>query len=391
MRHGSTSTSEKPAAANFAAYSCLFESAGDAADPQFHAAPDVGRHVAADDDVGDRESAARFQHAEGLAQHGIFVAREIDHAVGDDHVHRVVRQRNGLDRALQELDVRGAGLPLVLPRERQHLVGHVEAVRLAGRADAFGRQQHVDAAARSEIQHRLARFEREQRGRIAAAERRRHGVRRQAARFCVGVEIGGDRDRRSRRPSGRSIRCRSTPCVTDAAMAPYLSRTACWMSDMCSLLVSRKRIYDTYGARDIFVKANIWLSNWWRWKRLFKALADATRLRILGLLLTGEVCVCHIHESLKIPQPKASRHLAYLRRAGLVETRREGLWIHYRLAHARRSGAGRRSARRSPMALTHIDSVQRDADRLQQENRLLRAGARRVGRRAVLRAIAGRP
>src|SRR5436189_621076 len=65
---------------------------------------------------------------------------------------------------------------------------------------------------------------------------------------------------------------------------------------------------------------------------LFKALADATRLRILGLLLTGEICVCHIHESLKIPQPRASRHLAYLRRAGLVETRRDGQWVHYRLA-----------------------------------------------------------
>src|SRR5215471_4962670 len=64
---------------------------------------------------------------------------------------------------------------------------------------------------------------------------------------------------------------------------------------------------------------------------VFKALADATRLRILGLLLAGEVCVCDIHESLKIPQSKTSRHLAYLRRAGLVATRREGLWIHYRL------------------------------------------------------------
>src|SRR6266542_3712718 len=64
---------------------------------------------------------------------------------------------------------------------------------------------------------------------------------------------------------------------------------------------------------------------------LFKALADATRLRILGLLLTGEVCVCDIHESLKIPQPKASRHLAYLRRSGLVETRRDGLCIHHRV------------------------------------------------------------
>ena len=67
-------------------------------------------------------------------------------------------------------------------------------------------------------------------------------------------------------------------------------------------------------------------------ERLFKALADTTRLRILGLLLAGEVCVCDIYESLRIPQPKASRHLAYLRRSGLVNTRREGLWVHYRLA-----------------------------------------------------------
>jgi len=65
---------------------------------------------------------------------------------------------------------------------------------------------------------------------------------------------------------------------------------------------------------------------------IFKALADRTRLRILGLLLDGEVCVCHIHESLSLPQPKISRHLAYLRRAGLVDTRKDGLWVHYRLA-----------------------------------------------------------
>ncbi|HZP47874.1 MAG TPA: metalloregulator ArsR/SmtB family transcription factor [Vicinamibacterales bacterium] len=69
-----------------------------------------------------------------------------------------------------------------------------------------------------------------------------------------------------------------------------------------------------------------------RMDALFKALGDETRLRILGLLLAGEVCVCDIHESLDIPQPKASRHLAYLRRSGLVDTRRDGLWIHYRLA-----------------------------------------------------------
>src|ERR1700758_1137970 len=92
---------------------------------------------------------------------------------------------------------------------------------------------------------------------------------------------------------------------------------------------------------------------------LFKALADATRLRILGLLLTGEVCVCDIHESLKIPQPKASRHLAYLRRSGLVETRREGLWIHYRLGTLNDPviGAIVDAVRH---ALTHVDAVRRD-------------------------------
>lgn len=96
---------------------------------------------------------------------------------------------------------------------------------------------------------------------------------------------------------------------------------------------------------------------------LFKALADATRLRILGLLLTGEVCVCDIHESLKIPQPKASRHLAYLRRSGLVETRRDGLWIHYRLGTlADPVLAAIGDAVRH--ALTHVETVQRDGERL---------------------------
>jgi ArsR family transcriptional regulator len=99
-------------------------------------------------------------------------------------------------------------------------------------------------------------------------------------------------------------------------------------------------------------------------ERLFKALADGTRLRILGLLLTGEVCVCHIHESLKIPQPKASRHLAYLRRAGLVDTRRDGLWIHYRLAQLPDPVVDT-IADAVRHALTHLDSVHKDAARLE--------------------------
>lgn len=65
---------------------------------------------------------------------------------------------------------------------------------------------------------------------------------------------------------------------------------------------------------------------------LFKALADRTRLRILGLLQAGEICVCDIHGSLGLPQPTVSRHLAYLRKSGLVAGRKEGLWVHYRLA-----------------------------------------------------------
>ena len=101
-------------------------------------------------------------------------------------------------------------------------------------------------------------------------------------------------------------------------------------------------------------------------ERLFQALADSTRLRILGLLLTGEVCVCHIHESLRIPQPKASRHLAYLRRAGLVDTRREGLWVHYRLAVS--SDPILRIIQQAVAhAVRHVDAVQKDAGRLQKK------------------------
>jgi len=65
---------------------------------------------------------------------------------------------------------------------------------------------------------------------------------------------------------------------------------------------------------------------------VYAALADQTRLRILSLLGEGDICVCHIHASLDVPQPTASRHLAYLRRAGLVEARRQGIWMHYKLA-----------------------------------------------------------
>jgi len=63
----------------------------------------------------------------------------------------------------------------------------------------------------------------------------------------------------------------------------------------------------------------------------FRALADHTRLRLLNLMGTDEVCVCFFVEVLRTNQPKISRHLAYLRRAGVVAARREGKWMHYRI------------------------------------------------------------
>jgi ArsR family transcriptional regulator, arsenate/arsenite/antimonite-responsive transcriptional repressor len=64
---------------------------------------------------------------------------------------------------------------------------------------------------------------------------------------------------------------------------------------------------------------------------LFRALADPTRLRLLNLIADREICVCYFVEILGISQPKISRHLAYLRRAGIVAARRQGRWMHYRL------------------------------------------------------------
>jgi ArsR family transcriptional regulator, arsenate/arsenite/antimonite-responsive transcriptional repressor len=65
--------------------------------------------------------------------------------------------------------------------------------------------------------------------------------------------------------------------------------------------------------------------------RLFAALADPTRLRLLNLMNGTEVCVCYFVEILRQPQPKISRHLAYLRNAGIVTARRDGKWMHYSL------------------------------------------------------------
>lgn len=71
----------------------------------------------------------------------------------------------------------------------------------------------------------------------------------------------------------------------------------------------------------------------------FAALADRTRLRLLNLMRDGEVCVCFFAETLDTNNPKISRHLAYLKRAGLVSGRRNGKWMHYRISEPKNEKA----------------------------------------------------
>jgi len=95
----------------------------------------------------------------------------------------------------------------------------------------------------------------------------------------------------------------------------------------------------------------------------FRALADRTRLRLLNLMGGDEVCVCFFVEILKTNQPKISRHLAYLRRAGIVGARREGQWIHYRIVEPVDPAAAR--VLKDTMSWLANDSeMQRDRQRL---------------------------
>jgi ArsR family transcriptional regulator len=96
----------------------------------------------------------------------------------------------------------------------------------------------------------------------------------------------------------------------------------------------------------------------------YAALADENRLRLLHLIKDGEICVCYLQEVLRTNQPKISRHLAYLKRAGLVEARREGKWMHYRL---KKLDAGLHKVLSD--TLNHLQKqpqIRKDAQRLKQ-------------------------
>ena len=95
----------------------------------------------------------------------------------------------------------------------------------------------------------------------------------------------------------------------------------------------------------------------------FRALADRTRLRLLNLMGKDEVCVCFFVEILKTNQPKISRHLAYLRRAGMVDARRDGPWMHYRIIEPKDTAAAR-VLRETMSWLASDQEMQRDRQRL---------------------------
>jgi len=97
--------------------------------------------------------------------------------------------------------------------------------------------------------------------------------------------------------------------------------------------------------------------------KLFQALADPTRLRLINLMGNDEVCVCFFVEILDTNQPKISRHLAYLRRAGIVTARRDGKWIHYRMVSPSDPTAARVLAE-VRQSLGQDRNMQRDRERL---------------------------
>ena len=167
----------------------LGEGAGDAAGPQSHDLGELGLQGAGEDDVGDREPAAGAQHSQGLAEDLVLVRGQVDDAVGDDDVNRVVGQRDVLDAAQQELDVLHPGLGLVRVGELVHLRGHVQAIGLTAGGNTASGQEYVDASARAQVEDDVAGLEVGEQGRVPAAQRGGKGIPGQM--LAVGVVVLG--------------------------------------------------------------------------------------------------------------------------------------------------------------------------------------------------------
>lgn len=114
-----------------------------------------------------------------------------------------------------------------------------------------------------------------------------------------------------------------------------IERAVAWPT-LCQICVgfSAQKLHGlVFSRRDIHAYTHM-KTKWARTSvdRMFRAFSDRTRLRLLSLLLGGEQCVCGLVDVLDESQPKVSRHLAYLRRAGLVESRKDGQWAYYTLS-----------------------------------------------------------
>jgi len=293
------------------------------------------RYRSAHNNIGDSETATGLEDAEGFAEDAILVRGKVDDTVRNDDVNRVVGEGDVLDFAFEELDVGDAGLALILAGEGEHVVGHVEAIGFPGWANAPCGEEHIDTAARAEIEHDFTRCELDQRGGIAAAERSKHCLLRDEPLFIGAVEVGRDGVATAKRRIAASL---------------YAAGSG---DGSCGAAVFFFDLFLNIGGLVhwillfVFVKANIsgaghicqcvyyeCMSS--RAKSpdlvpLFAAFADRTRLRLLNLIAGREVCVCYLVEILRQGQPKISRHLAYLRKAGVVAARREGKWMHYRI------------------------------------------------------------
>lgn len=123
-------------------------------------------------------------------------------------------------------------------------------------------------------------------------------------------------------------------------------------------------------------------------ERFFQALGDSTRLRLLNLMGDEELCVCNFVDVLGQPQPKISRHLAYLRRAGIVETRRDGKWMYYRIAPPADAGAAK--LLRRTLKWLHQDRAMQ-ADRARLAKAACPPAAKSASPQTTPQAIAARP
>lgn len=167
----------------------LDEGTSDTSRPKLEILLRLRRQGAVEHNVRNGEAATRLQDAVCLGERRVLVRTEVDDAVTDDDVDGAVGQRDLLDVALQKLDIVHLGSDGVAAREIQHLIRHVEAVRLACGSDALGGEDHVDAASGTEVKDSLTLLQLRERGRVAASERGEKSLGRHLGRLELVVQV----------------------------------------------------------------------------------------------------------------------------------------------------------------------------------------------------------